>query len=277
MTATPAANGAELELIDAWVNPNQGARHLPPPVGHLFADLAERRRRGTPFPQLVAEMDAARVRKAVLCVGYGGYDAMPWMTEAMAAYPGRFAGSIVVDPQEGMAAVRRVATAVRDNNVRLVRMMALQVQRPYNDAVYYPVYAKCAELGVPVGLNVGIPGPRVASRHQHPLSIDDVCAFFPELTVIMSHGGDPWGALCAKLMLHWENLHYMSSAYAPKRLPREILEYANWRGADKIMWASDYPVLEFERCRREITEMPFAAEETRHKFAYGNADRMFFS
>jgi predicted TIM-barrel fold metal-dependent hydrolase len=277
MTSTEPQSNTELDLIDAWVNPNQGARHQPPPVGHLFSDLAERRRRGTTLPQLIEEMDTARVRKAVLCAGYGGYDAMPWMAEAMSTYPGRFAGSINVDPRDGMAAVRRVTNAVRDHNIRLVRMMALQVQLPYNDAVYYPVYAKCAELGVAVGLNVGIPGPRVASRHQHPMSIDDVCAFFPELTVVMSHGGDPWGALCAKLMLHWDNLYYMSSAYAPKRLPKEIIEYANWRGSDKIIWASDYPVLEFERCRREIVQMPFVNEETRRKFAYDNADRMFFN
>jgi predicted TIM-barrel fold metal-dependent hydrolase len=156
-------------------------------------------------------------------------------------------------------------------------MLALYVQLPYNDAVYYPVYAKCAELGIPVGLNVGMPGPKVPGKHQHPISLDDVCAFFPELTVIMSHGGDPWGGLCAKLMQRWENLHYMSSAYSPKRIPPEIVDWMNWRGSERVMWASDYPVLEFARCRREILEMPFKDEQRRYNFAYGNADRMFFS
>jgi predicted TIM-barrel fold metal-dependent hydrolase len=222
-------------------------------------------------------MDAAGVAKAVLCSSYAKYDSGPWLEEALSRFPDRFVGSLVVDPREGMAAVRKVDDAVRNGTAKLVRMLALYVQQPYNDAVYYPVYAKCAELGVPVGLNVGMPGPKVPGKHQHPLSLDDVCSFFPELTIIMSHGGDPWGGLCAKLMQRWENLHYMSSAYSPKRIPAEIIEWANWRGSDRVMWASDYPVLEFARCRREILAMPFKDEERRRKFAYDNANRMFFS
>lgn len=267
---------AQLPMIDAWVNPNQGTGDSPPGVGELFPGLAERRARGTTLEQLIDEMDRAGVVKAVLCANYGNYESMPWMEEAIGRFPGRFVGSLVVDPTKGMSEIRRIERGVRESGVRLVRMLALYTQQPYNHAVYYPVYAKCAELGIPVGLNVGIPGPRVPGACQHPLSLDDVCAFFPELTVIMSHGGDPWAKLCAKLMLHWDNLHYMSSAYAPKRIPQEIVDYANWRGADKIMWASDYPVLDFARCRKEIEEMAFASESTRAKFAYENAERMFF-
>ena len=63
-------------------------------------------------------------------------------------------------------------------------MLALETEIPYNDARYYPVYAKCAELGVPVGLNVGIPGTLWSlAKYQDPLAVDEVCAFFPELTV----------------------------------------------------------------------------------------------
>jgi predicted TIM-barrel fold metal-dependent hydrolase len=76
----------------------------------------------------------------------------------------------------------------------------------------------------------------------------------------MQHGGEPWVDLCVKLLLKWPNLHYMSSAFAPKRIPAPIMQLANSRGPDKVMWASDYPVLTFARCAGEIEEMPFKDE-----------------
>ena len=115
-------------------------------------------------------------------------------------------------------------------------MLALETEIPYNDARYYPVYAKCAELGVPVGLNVGVPGPQVPAKHQHPLTVDEVCCFFPELTVVIQHGGEPWEGLCVKMMVKYPRLYYMTSAFTPKRIPKAILDYANTRGADRMMY-----------------------------------------
>ena len=40
-----------------------------------------------------------------------------------------------------------------------------------------------------------------------------------------------------KLMLKWPGLHYSTSAFAPKHYPKAIIDYANTRGADKIMYA----------------------------------------
>lgn len=264
-------------MIDAWVNPNIASMTMNVDVAHLFPGLAERRQRGTTLPQLIDEMDEAGIEGAVLCAGYGGYDNLPWMEDAIARYPDRFAGSLVVDPRTGMQAVRLLETTVRQSGVKLARVLALETQLPYDHAAYYPVYAKCAELGIPICVNVGIPGPRVPGKHQHPLALDEVCYFFPELTVIMSHGGDPWTRLCVKLMAKWPNLYYMTSAYTPRRLPDEIIDFVNGLGSDKVMWASDYPILEFRRCRDQILDLPFRDEERRRRFAYDNAKRLFFN
>jgi predicted TIM-barrel fold metal-dependent hydrolase len=263
-------------LIDPWVNPNLAVTEVDPAVAGLFPGLADRRRRGTTLAQLVDEMDAAGVERSILCAGYRGADNLPWVREAIERHPDRFAGSLVVDPRTGMAAVRAVEAAVRDLGFVLIRVLALETQLAYDHAAYFPVYAKCAELGVPITVNVGIPGPRVPGRVQDPIVLDDVCCFFPELTVVMSHGGDPWADVCVKLMTKWDNLHYMSSAYAPRRIPAPVVEYLNGRGRRRVMWASDYPILEFARCRDEIAAMPLRDEETRFDFAFGNAARMFF-
>lgn len=267
-----------LSAIDAWVNPNLATAVQPDrDVDYLFPGLAERRARGTSLEQLVDEMDEAHVERAVLAAGYGEVDDRDWVAKAIDSYPHRFAGSLVVDPRRGMEAVREIEFFARNHNFRMVRLLGFVTQLPYDHAYYFPVYAKCVELGLVCGVNVGIPGPRVPGKHQHPLAIDEVCYYFPDLKLVFSHGGEPWAGLCVKLMLKWPNLHYMSSAFAPRHIPTEILHYMNTRGADRVMFASDYPLLTFRRCIDEIAEMPFRDEERRRKFARDNALRLFWS
>lgn len=263
-------------MIDPWVNPNFAVTEVDPTVAKLFPGLEARRRRGTTLEQMVAEMDEAGVERAILCAGYRGADNLPWVIDAISRHPDRFAGSLMVDPRTGLSAVRAVQSVVQNHGFVLIRVLALETQLPYDHAAYYPVYAKCAELGVPISVNVGIPGPRVPGRVQDPIALDDVCCFFPELTVLMSHGGDPWAEVCVKLMTKWENLHYMSSAYSPRRIPPPVIDYLNGRGRTRVLWASDYPILTFARCREQIAEMSLVDEGTRYDFAYGNAARLFF-
>jgi predicted TIM-barrel fold metal-dependent hydrolase len=263
--------------IDAWINPNLGP---PKSAGldatYLFPGLMERYERRTSLAQLVDEMDEAGVARGVLCSGYGDYDDLDWVCTAMEKHPERFAGSHVVDPRLGMEAVRQVEHLVRERGFRLIRMLGLFTQLPYNDAQYYPVYAKCAELGVAVGLNVGIPGPKVPGRHQDPMAVDDVCAFFPELTIILQHGGEPWVELCVKLMVKWDNLYYMSSAFAPKHIPKPIIQYLNTRGAGKVMFATDYPLLTFQRCVDEARRLELRDQARFDAFMTDNAERVLF-
>ncbi len=262
-------------VVDAWINPNLGA--LTNAATALFPDLAARMERGTTLEQLIDEMDAAGVAKGVLCSGYAGEGDREWCVKARDRHPERFALSHVVDPREGMAAVRLVEELVTGEGHRLIRLLGLQTQLYYNDPAYYPVYAKCVELGVPVSVNVGFPGPHVPSKYQDPLSVDDVCAFFPDLKVVLAHGGEPWVDVCVKLMVKWPNVSWMSSAIAPKHIPPAILQYANTRGADRVMWGSDYPLLTHERCLTEALRLPFRDAGKLEKFLSFNASAMFFA
>ena len=60
-----------------------------------------------------------------------------------------------------------------------------------SDAVYYPLYTKCAELELPLCINTGIPGPPIPGEVQNPIHLDRVCVRFPELKLCMIHGADP--------------------------------------------------------------------------------------
>ncbi|MFM7685493.1 MAG: hypothetical protein ACKPDI_06155, partial [Actinomycetota bacterium] len=56
--------------------------------------------------------------------------------------------------------------------------------------------------------NGGVPGPRLPLAAQHVELVDEVCWYFPELTFVMRHGGEPWVDLNVKLLLKWPNLYY---------------------------------------------------------------------
>ena len=98
----------------------------------------------------------------------------------------------------------------------------------------YPIYANCVELGIPIFVCAGVPGPRVPYAPQEVARIDVVMFDFPELVFVTRHGCEPWEDLAVKLMLKWPNLYYSTSAFAPKYYPKAIIDYANTRGADKV-------------------------------------------
>jgi len=267
----------DFKLFDGWVNitpkqPEYGGMD----VSYLFPELADRYKNGRTTEQIVAEMDEANVEQAILAAGYDPInDDYTWTMESIEKFPDRFLGSLVVDPHRGMDGVRELESRVRDDNFKMARIMAFHTLIPYNDPRCYPLYAKCIELDIPISINVGVPGPLVpAARLQEPLVLDEICAFFPELKIIMAHGGDPWADICVKLMLKRQNLYYMSSAFAPKHIAKSVVHYMNTRGPDRVMWASDYPLLGFDRCAREIGEMEFRDEERRRKFGRDNARRV---
>ena len=79
---------------------------------------------------------------------------------------------------------------------------------------------------------------------------------FPELTFVTRHGCEPWQELAVKLMLKWPGLHYSTSAFAPKHYPKAIIDYANTRGADKIIYAGYFPMgLSLERIMTELRDV----------------------
>ncbi|EUA51857.1 amidohydrolase family protein [Mycobacterium xenopi 3993] len=84
----------------------------------------------------------------------------------------------------------------------------------------YPIYAACVELGIPIFVCAGVPGPRVPFGPQDVARIDIVMFDFPDLVFVTRHGCEPWEDLAVKLMLKWPNLYYSTSAFAPRYYPK---------------------------------------------------------
>jgi len=268
---------SNVKAVDCWVNPltpehvgGQQSEFLKR-VARDYFHREEEVFRGTPLDDMVAMMAVEGIEHGMLTIDAS--DPEPFAKMAT-AYPGRFLLSTVIDPTQGMEAVRTVERLVKEYDVRLIRMVPFLINRAPNDKAYFPVYAKCIELGVPVSVNTGIPGPPMPAEPQRPLYLDEVCLFFPELVLIMAHGADPWWGEAIRLMLKYPNLYMMTSAYLPKYLPQELIQFMNTRGQDKVLFATDFPFLPFDRAIQTAKELPFR-QGVLKKYLHDNALSLF--
>jgi uncharacterized protein len=244
------------------------------PAQYLFKDTPERMNQKWDLERIITMMDEYGVAMAQVGVDPVSPEGALALFDKL---PTRFFGEVFVDPNAGMDSVRALEQTVKSHpnfKAAFAAPCLLNPQVPIDDRKFYPIYAKCCELDIPINMLVGVPGPRLPYKCQHPGLLDEVAWFFPDLKVVMRHGGDPWTDLCVKLLLKWPNLYYSTSAWAPKHYPRNILEFANKRGRDKVLYAGYFPGLSYERIFNEMDDLPLK-EETWAPFLRENAIRVY--
>jgi predicted TIM-barrel fold metal-dependent hydrolase len=228
--------------------------------------------------ELLDDMDARGVEKAILLTQVRATEGRA--LSFVEARPDRFAlGVGGLNLLRPMRTLRALESFVRDHPVAYATVGPSfwgDGMYPPSDAVYYPLYTKCCELDLPLCMNTGIPGPPLPAEAQHPMHLDRVCIRFPELRACMIHGADPWWDTAIRLMLKYRNLRLMTSAWSPKYLPESLLHYMATRGPDRVLFASDYPVLSLERCLGEAAALDLA-DDVRQRWLYDNANDFFFS
>lgn len=255
-----------MSAVDIWVNlvpPDATARLSGDASGHGAEELfGEGVRAGSGEDDLLAAMDATGVQTAVLTAGLSAGTGAEDFLEVADRNPGRFLVSGMVikaaDPDGNAERVRELAKHPRFS---MVRVAPLVEQVPLNDRVYYPVYAACEEAGLPVGINVGIPGPPVRSRCQDPVLLEDVLIDFPNLVVIGAHMGHPYESLLITYMMKWSNLYLSNSAYLAKYMDPALVTFMNSsRGINRVLFASDHPILPLPKALGAARELPLGPE-----------------
>jgi predicted TIM-barrel fold metal-dependent hydrolase len=241
------------------------------PVEYMFKGVPEGLHEGDdPISVTLTEMDRFGVEKGLIGVG----DETSQL--ALKRHPDRFLPSTSVDPNEGMDGVRQLVREYETYGIRAAGMFPAGTfpQVAINDKKAYPIYAKCVELDIPVFVCAGVPGPRLKFAPQHVELIDEVMYDFPDLVFVTRHGCEPWTDLAVKLMLKWPNLYYSTSAFAPKYYPKAIIDYANSRGADKVIYAGYFPMgLALSRIMGELPGVAFK-DDVWPKFLRDNAARV---
>jgi len=240
------------------------------PVGYMFKDTPEELGDHDPIDYTFSRMNTHNISAGLFSIS-------GIALEARRKFPNRVFLSLEIDPNDITGTVRKIRNIHAEHGLTAVTTFpaGCNPQVPVSDRRYYPIYQTCIDLDLPIIANAGVPGPRVPAACQHVEHFDQVCYDFPELRIVMRHGAEPWEDLAVKLMLKWPGLYYMTSAFAPKYFPKAIIDYANTRGMDKIMYAGYFPAgLTIERMFSELPGVAFR-DHVWPNFLRNNAIKVF--
>ena len=248
--------------------------------------MPEEMRGGVTIEDYLRKMDAAGIERSLLIAVRAGEPAwqgsfeIPYQQIAQYcdAYPDRFSGLAGVDPTRGVQQLKELDHAVKELGFVGAHFYPHWFRMPPDSALCYPIYSRCEELGIPIMMQVGqnliyqkdVRLPSVAK----PILLDQVAIDFPNLVLIGIHIGVPWTDEMIAMAWKHENVYIGIDAYAPKHLPASLKHYMNSYGSHKVMFGTDWPVIDPERAVSEIHEHALRPESL-EKVMRGNAVKVF--
>ena len=230
--------------------------------------------------EVVADLDRYNVRKAVITgrdceTTYGAKSNNDSVIEFVSKYPEKFIGFVGLDPHKGMKAIEEFKVSVNELGLRGAAIDPYLAQIYANDAKYYPIYSKCCELDVPIVFTTGPATlvPNAIIDHVAPRYIDVVARDFPELKIIISHGGYPWVNEAIIVAERNRNVYIDLSEYEFSPMSEAYIQAANTMIPDKILYASAHPFVDFKQALKTYESLNFKPE-VRQKIMHDNAAKL---
>ncbi len=230
---------------------------------------------GISLEQMIERMESAGIEKAFLIAAHSGRPGLPGcyhmpyevVARACEQYPDKFYGLAGIDPFDGMNGVKAFEDAVTNMGFIGAHLYPHWFELAPDHAKYYPFYAKCWELGVPIQMQVGqsmVYAKDFPCRSVgQPIKLDAVACDFPELKLIGIHVGIPWHEEMIAMSWKHDNIYIGCDAHRPKYWPKSFVHYINSFGQDKVIFGTDFPVLDFEKTVADIDELNFKPEVRR--------------
>lgn len=268
-------------IVDAWAQPalKAGLGRLPEVV-RLFSrsgSVAMLDQDVGPA-QMLELMDAAGVDVVMLSAWHrpGGWVfSNDDVAEFVRHDPRRFVGVAAVDLEKPVRAVRELERAVRELGFKGLRVVPWLWNRPPNDGLYYPLYVKCIELGVPFCTQVGHTGPLMPSEPGRPIPyLDEVALTFPELRIVAGHIGYPWTDEMLGLAAKHENVFIDTSAHLPRYYPPQLVHFMKTYGRTRVLFGTNFPQLSFQKCVEQARALDLP-EDIARAFFSENARTVF--
>jgi len=267
-----------MRIVDVWMQ-HPTRRFLEQP---FFESLRRWTRQESipdvPLSLTIGTMDQAGVNVGLLAAWWGPQGALISNDEVasfVCQHPDRLSGLASVNLARPMDAVRELRRCVRELGFRGLRMVPWLWSLPPDDRRYYPLYAECIELDVPFCLQVGHTGPLMSSETGRPIPyLEHVALEFPELRIVAGHIGAPWTQEIISLATKFPNLFVDTSAYKAGRYPADFVEFMRGRGAKKVMFGTNYPMLTASACLEGLDSLGLS-DDAKQLFLSGNARRVF--
>ena len=239
--------------------------------------------------QVVEHMDEAGVSRIGL-VNYvspdvTGYtqEVNDWVAQYASVAPDRFIPFGSVDPHYTEDCAAEV------DRLHAMGIQALKIHPPhqllyandYRDGGGLPnlegVYRRASELGMPVMVHTGTSiFPKARNKYGDSMALDDVIVDFPDLQLILAHGGRPLWMREALFLLRRRSGVYIDISSLP---PGRLLTYFPdlERIADKVLYGSDWPAPGPSTLRSNIDavlDLPIG-EDAKSKILRDNAEKLF--
>ena len=230
---------------------------------------------GVSIARYLRKMDRAGIERSLLIavragdLNVRGSFELPYerVAKICAKHPDRFSGLAGVDPFRGIKQLKELDYAVNELGFVGAHLYPHWFGLAPDHAKYYPIYARCAELDIPIMMQIG--HNLVYSKERRlpsvgrPITLDQVAIDFPTLRLIGIHIGVPWTDEAISMAWKHDNIFLGGDAYAPKHWPKAFVHYANTYGSHKVLFGTDWPVIDPERGVQEVNDLQFRPESHR--------------
>ncbi|MDG6911323.1 MAG: amidohydrolase [Nitrososphaerota archaeon] len=241
--------------------------------------------------QILDEMEGAGVARAVIlgqdtsATGNPAFKNYTLRNDEVAAIAAKSRDRLIpfagVDPNAGRGAVKELRRAVKELGMRGLKVHSSANSVYINDRkLMFPIYEYCEEAGIPVLLHTGTTGlGNTEIRYSKPELVDEVCAAFPDLKVVMAHFGWPWPEVTLAIALRRPNVFIDVSGWKPRYLPQSLMPYLNGILQDRFLFGTDYPMLRHREWMDDFQAnvRPKLKPGVAEKLLSGNAERLFSS
>jgi len=172
-----------------------------------------------------------------------------------------------------------VEEEVKEREFKGVNIQPFSYRLRCNDKRFYPVYAKCQELGIPITIHCSINfSVDRTIDYGRPIYLDEVACDFPDLTIVANHGGWPWVTEMVAVAWKHPNVYIEIGAVSPKYIGRPgtgwepLMVYGNSLLQDRVLFATD-DMLPAKRCVEELNALPLK-DAVKEKWLGVNAARV---
>jgi len=241
---------------------------------------------GTPkevsVESVIRDLDEAGIEKAVLHAEWsvGDHRKVNDAAYRMAkAYPNKFpVYYMCVNPLVDQDMAKVVEREVKERGFSGVNMQGFAPRLRVNDKRFYPLWAKCQELGLVVAIHSSV--NFLADAYidfSRPIYLDEVACDFPDLKIVAMHGGWPWVTEMVAIAWKHPNVYIETGAISPKYIGMSgtgwepLMRYGNSVLQDQVLFATDglYP----KRLVEEMKALPLK-DTVKEKWLGGNAARL---
>ena len=285
----PRLNLDELVAIDVHTHAEISSRQPRDPCGIIFDEAMAKYFKEMKRPSIAEVAQYYRERKMAAVIFPVDSEAEMGITRIMNEEVAEVAQEnndalipfASIDPHKGKMAVREARRLIEDFGVRGFKFHPTSQGFFPNDRMAYPLYEVIQDAGLPAlfhtgqtGAGAGAPGGMgLRLKYSNPLHLDDVAADFPTLTIVMAHPSFPWQDEALAVATHKPTCFIDLSGWSPKYFPPNLVQYANTLLKDRMLFGTDYPVLDPDRWLRDFAVLPIKPE-VRPLIMKDNAIRM---